>query len=168
MVSAVLASAVVGLLAFRTRRSFEWEDPVIALMLVSAGLMVVMCAALLLDGQWRGAAFMAPMAALVAVPAVVLGRKPSAAPPRLRDDDDGEGGGGGDGASPEEPPPGPPLPAIDWGRFDELRETWRRSPSRPAHEPTDAKPRTSPDGRGATPRAPSPAAAGRGASRCEV
>lgn len=132
MTGAVVASAVLGLLALRTRRSFAWDDPMIALMLVSAALMVVMCASLLSGGQWLAALFVAPMAVAVAVPAYRLGRL-HGAPKRQRDDDaddeDGGGGGGG-GTPPDDPRPGPPDSGIDWDRFDELREAWARSGSR--------------------------------------
>lgn len=131
MLGAVVASAVIALLALRTRRHFAWDDPMIAAMLVSASLMVVMCSSLLFDGRWKGALFLAPLAAAVVVPAVILGREP-APPPKRRDDDEEEDGGGGGGPPPEDPPPGPPEPGLDWDHFDELREAWRRSGARPS------------------------------------
>ncbi|MCW3010072.1 MAG: hypothetical protein JWO90_476 [Solirubrobacterales bacterium] len=129
MLGALVASALLGLLAVRTRRAFAWDDPMCALMLVTAGLMVVMCASLLLDGRWVAALFTAPMAAAMAVPAILLGRvRPRATrPPEEPEDDDGPGGGG----PPEDPGPGPQEPAIDWERFDTARAAWgRRSGSR--------------------------------------
>lgn len=135
MTGAVVASSMLGLLALRTRRSFAWDDPMIALMLVSAALMVVMCSSLLFDGQWKAALFMSPLAGALVVPAILLGRLPGAPPSRQQDDADdddaGGGGGGGGGTPPEDPRPGPPEPGLDWDRFDEVRESWRR-PRTPA------------------------------------
>lgn len=135
MLGAVVASAVIAQLALRTRRHFAWDDPMIAAMLVSASLMVVMCSSLLFDGRWKGALFLAPLAAVVVVPAVILGREPAPVPKRREEPDEDDDGGGGGGPPPEDPRPGPPEPGIDWDGFDELRESWGRSGARPSSDP---------------------------------
>jgi hypothetical protein len=125
MLDVLVISAVLGVIAVRTRRRFAWDDAVPALMLISAGLMVVMTGSLALDGRWLGAAFMTPLTAAVVAPALILGRVPPPPPARKPDDGDDEDDGPG-GGPPRDPPPDPPGGGIEWDRFDEARETWAR------------------------------------------
>jgi hypothetical protein len=130
MLGAVVASALVGLLAVHTRRSFAWGDPMVALMLVSAGLMVVMCGDLLFDGRWLAAAFTAPWPRRSSSRRRSWGASRHRASARTPTRTTTRGGGGG-GFPPRSPPPcRRPGPGLDWDEFDALRESWARRGSR--------------------------------------
>lgn len=126
LITAVTASALVGLLAPPTRRHLPWARTACAMLLLASSALVLVTTALALTHHWAAALVAGTLATSVLFPAFWLARSPDAPPPppEAHDDNtDGEGGGGGPGP-PKDPEPGPPVPSLDWTAFDEARESW--------------------------------------------
>ena len=123
--TAVAASALVGLLAPPTRRYLAWARTACALLLLTSSALVLITTGLALTYHWAAALVTGTLATSVLFPALWLARAPDAppAPPDGHDDNADEDGGGGP-RPPDEPEPGPPGPSLDWDAFDEAREAW--------------------------------------------
>lgn len=110
MPGVLVASALLLVLAVRTRRSFAWDDPMCALVLVAAGLMVVMCGSFAAGGRGWAALFLGVLTAPLAVVAVELARVP---------------------------PPVRGRSGVDWERFDAERAAWALANPAPAPDGTE-------------------------------
>jgi len=124
--TAVTASALVGLLAPPTRYHLPWARTACALLILASSALVLLTTALALTYQWAPALVAGTLATSVLFPALWLARGPDAPPVPIDecDDDDVDEGGGGGPPPPDPPEPGPSGPSLDWDAFDEARRAW--------------------------------------------
>jgi len=123
--TAVTASALVGLLTPPTRRHLPWARTACAMLLLASSVLVLLTTALALTYQWAPALVAGTLATSVLFPAFWLARGPDAPPaPTDEHDDDTDEGGGGGPPPPDDPEPRPPGPSLDWDAFDEARQAW--------------------------------------------